>query len=510
MLEEKLVEKPAMEGIEDLRPTPPGSARTWTWGVFAQAWATMMVNSGTFSSGAALLSLGLSVPETLLAQSCGAVILLAGLILNASAGVKYGIPFPVFARSSFGSGGAHFCTLSRGAVAIMWLSFQCWQGVLGIHAALGQVVGRARLRSWGRLGEHLDVAKLVILLLYLGLHAVLIQLGPAKLKRCISSVLPFMVMGILGIAVWAAFLCPVQEALVAAEESTPESIGSKSIAFFAAMNSSIGTWSTLVLNVCDLSRFSPTQKDQALGQALGVPVPFVATLFIGMWLAGATTVAYGKAVWQIPDCFAHWPSMVSVLAGLVLAAATLLVNVLANIISPINDLMNVAPNHFTYRGCGFFVLILSVAVCPWWTFSGRITFVLNFLSGYAMITGAIAGIFMADYWILRRRQLNVEELYTKTGVNWKALLAVLLGAAPLIPGFVDALIHQGGSAGHLVSPVWGHLYSGFSFLFSWSVAGTSYLLLSLGEFRTLRSKELEFSNIASSSSEYSSPNSNSM
>eukprot|EP00438_Fugacium_kawagutii_P028656 Skav213544 [mRNA] locus=scaffold3239:46777:48284:+ [translate_table: standard] len=113
-----------------------------------------MVNSGTFSSGAALLSLGLSVPETLLAQCLGAALLVLGLTLNAAAGVKrlggswrYGIPFPVFARSSFGSAGAHFCTLSRGAVAIMWLSFMSWQGAVGIYTSLMRLFGSSWLQE---------------------------------------------------------------------------------------------------------------------------------------------------------------------------------------------------------------------------------------------------------------------------------------------------------------------------------------------------------------------------
>eukprot|EP00434_Breviolum_minutum_P024596 symbB.v1.2.021722.t2/scaffold1894.1/size98026/1 len=389
-IKEELMDKPAMEGLEDLEPTPATpELRTWTWTVFAGAWATMMVNAATFSSGAALLSLGLSVYETLLAQTIGALLLVIGLCLNAAAGVKYGIPFPVFARSSFGSAGAHFCTLSRGGVAIMWLSFQAWQGALGIYTSLERVFGSRWLEDWGHLGNNLNVSKLTILILYLALHAVLIHFGPAKLKRWINLVLPVVMLGMLGIAIWAASLASFPEAMEAAEEHRPLEIGSKTDAFMTAVNSSLSSWSTLLLNVCDLSRFSPTQKDQVLGQSMGIPIPFVLTLFSGMWLAGATHVAYGKAVWMIPECFAYWNPVVSVFSGLLLALSTLMVNVLANIISPINDFMNLAPQHFSYRGCGYVVLILSLLVCPWWTFSGKVSFVLNFLTGYAMITGTL-------------------------------------------------------------------------------------------------------------------------
>jgi len=478
MLKEKLMDHQlAMEGLEDLEPTPATpELRTWTWTVFAGAWATMMVNAATFSSGAALLSLGLSVYETLLAQTIGALLLVIGLCLNAAAGVKYGIPFPVFARSSFGSAGAHFCTLSRGGVAIMWLSFQAWQGALGIYTSLERVFGSRWLEDWGHLGNHLNVSKLTILVLYLAVHAVLIHFGPAKLKRCINLVLPVVMLGMLGIAIWAAYLASFSEAMEAAEEHRPLEIGSKTDAFMTAVNSSLSSWSTLLLNVCDLSRFSPTQKDQVLGQSMGIPIPFVLTLFSGIWLAGATQVVYGKAVWMIPECFAYWNPVVSVFSGLLLALSTLMVNVLANIISPINDFMNLAPQHFSYRGCGYVVLILSLLVCPWWTFSGKVSFVLNFLTGYAMITGAIAGVFLADYWILKATILDIKELYSATGVNWKAFLAVFCGAVPCVPGFINALLVHGEDQENLVSPFWAHLYTGGSCLFSLATSGIMYLI----------------------------------
>ncbi|CAE7287348.1 pucI [Symbiodinium natans] len=418
------------------------------------------------------------VPETLAGQAVGAFILAVGLALNAAPGVKYGIPFPVLARSSFGSGGAHFCTLTRGAVAIMWLSFQSWQGALGLYAALVRCVGEEAVHRWGTIDDELDAAKLIIFVVYLLMHAVLIQLGFQKLKRAISWALPSLVIGMGGIAVWAATLSPISEALEAAEEKGVDHIdGSNVVAFLSAVNSSLGSWSTLLLNVCDLSRFSPTQKDQVVGQSVGVPVPFLATLFVGMWVAGATKMAFGTAVWQLPTVFGYWHPVISALGAVVLAVGTLVVNLLANILSPINDIMNLAPKTFTYRGCGFFVLLLSFAVCPWWTFSGKVSFILSFLSGYAMVTGAIAGIFLCDYWILKARILDLQELYSATGVNWRALLSVAVGVAPCFPGFLDAI--HAGDEGHasLVSPFWAHLYSGGSCLVSLAVSGTVFYLL---------------------------------
>ena len=110
---------------------------------------------------------------------------------------------------------------------------------------------------------------------------------------------------------------------------------------------------------------------------MGVLVPFLATLLVGMFVAGATKVAFGSAVWQLPTIFGYWHPVLSVLGALVLAIGTMVVNILANIPSPINDIMNLAPKRFTHRGCGIFVLLLSFAVCPWWTFSGEVSFVFS-------------------------------------------------------------------------------------------------------------------------------------
>eukprot|EP00440_Ansanella_granifera_P039462 gb/GFBE01042810.1/.p1 GENE.gb/GFBE01042810.1/~~gb/GFBE01042810.1/.p1 ORF type:complete len:499 (+),score=82.02 gb/GFBE01042810.1/:1-1497(+) len=468
-----------VDGLEDLEPTPADpSKRAWTWPVFAAAWASMIVNPASFSGGAAILSLGLSVAETVLAQAVAALFLVIGLVLNGWAGTKYGIPFPVFARSSFGTTGAHFCTLTRGAVAIMWLSFQMWQGTLGIFSSLQRTFGIEAIEGWGRLGSELCVVELLIFAGFLLLHAVMVHLGPARLKGVIYVILPALLLGTLGLVIWASSLASVGQALHEAHEQTSiTSQRSHGVAFMTAVNSSISLWSTLLLNVCDLSRFAPTQRDQIVGQALGLPLPFVITGFLGMWIAGATTAAYGTPLWQIPQCFVHWSPALSWVGSMVVAFAILTVNILANILSPINDLMNLAPKRFTFRCCGYLVLVLSALVCPWWTFSSRGNFVLTILNGYGMVTGAIAGVFLTDFWLLRGRRLDVEQLYSgKGGVNWLAMLAVLSGVAPCFPGFVDRFA---GGDGSVAGYSWQVLYEGGSLLLALSISGAVYGLLSV-------------------------------
>lgn len=455
-------------GAEDLEPTAPDSGhRTWTWVVFAQAWASMIINAASLTEGASLLSLGLSVPMALLAQLVASAILVIALVLNGWAGTRHGVPFPVLARSAYGNGGAHFCTLSRGAVAIMWLSFQIWQATLGVFVALQRCFGVDRL-------GHEGVAKGLLFSALLLTHAIVVYLGPARFRGMVKFTLPALSLGLLGVMVWLSSIASLDEAMneIHAEPQTFQ--GSPVFAFLTAVNSSIATWSTLVLNVCDLSRFSPRQSDQALGQALGLPLPFLVTGFAGMWMAGATKNAFGTSSWQIPELFAYWPPAVSLLASVVLAISIIVVNVLANILSPINDLMNLAPQSFSFRCCGYVTLALSAAVCPWWMFSTQNRFVLTFLSGYGMVTGALAGVMLSDYWILRRRHLDMKDLYSgSANVNVRALFATLLGIAPGMPGFVSTLVANRGFS----APFWEHLYHGGSWIVALAISGSAHVAL---------------------------------
>jgi len=403
----------------------------------------------------------------MLAQLVASIILVIALVLNGWAGTRHGVPFPVLARSAFGNAGAHVCTLSRGAVAIMWLSFQIWQATLGVFVALQRCFG---VDSMG----HQGVAKGLLFSAFLLIHAVLVYLGPARFKGLVKFTLPALSLGLLGVMIWASTIADFGEAMheIHAEPQTFQ--GSPVLAFLTAVNSSIATWSTLVLNVCDLSRFSPKQSDQALGQALGLPLPFLITGFAGMWMAGATKNAFGAASWQIPELFAFWSPAVSLLASVVLAISIIVVNVLANILSPINDLMNLAPQSFSFRICGYVTLALSAAVCPWWLFSSQNRFVLTFLSGYGMVTGALAGVLLSDYWILRRQHLDMKELYSgNANINWCALFATLLGIAPGMPGFVSTLVVKHG----FTIPFWEHLYHGGSWLIALAISGSAHVLL---------------------------------
>tara|TARA_B110001452_G_scaffold152802_2_gene127142 strand:+ start:953 stop:2458 length:1506 start_codon:yes stop_codon:yes gene_type:complete len=332
--------------MEDLDPTPV-EFRSWGWRTFAMTWIGMVINPASLAEGAALLSIGLTMGEAAVAHLLGGMILVVVLALNAWPGVKYGIPFPVLARSSFGYVGSQFATLTRGAVAIMWLSFQLWQGALGLFAAGGRVFGEG-FTEWGRIDEYLTLGQLLLLLAFISLHVLAVRLGAARFRSLVYAIAPMQLLGCIAIAVWAASLCSFGDAMraddhVAAEARTSGGALPRPQAWLAAINSSVGTWSTLVLNVADLSRFAPSQRDQIVGQAIGLPLPFGLTGLLGLWVAGASSFAFGEALWQIPQYFERWPPAAALAGAVVLACSILVVNVIANLLSPMNDLLNAAP-----------------------------------------------------------------------------------------------------------------------------------------------------------------------
>lgn len=482
------------EGVEDLQPTlQTAQARNWDWRTFACAWMSMIMQPGSISGGASLLSLGLTVSEASCAHLLGGFILWIFLTLSAWPGVKYGIPFPVVCRSAFGVLGAHFCTLSRGAVAIMWLSFQIWQATLGLHISFGRAFGDTYL-EWARINPTLTLGQLLLLLLFVGCHAIAIAFGVRRFRRLIHIVAPIQLVGFGAIVIWLTTVSPIDEAIAVAnanvsslQEPGSPYANNRILSWLMAINVSVGTWSSLVLNVCDLSRFSPTQRDQSIGQLLGLPLPYGLTGFVGLWAAGATQMAFGKASWQIPEYFDSWATPLALLGSFVLALAILAVNVLANLLSPMNDLLNLAPSTFSLRKCGYACLCLSILVRPWELFASQQTFVLRFLGGYTSVTGAIAGVLLTDFWVLRRCTLRPKQLYAppqlfdrrsatpclarlQHDANWRALLAVLIACAPMVPGFVSTLSSDSaGRAGQLEMA----LYSS-SWFCTLAVSSTSY------------------------------------
>jgi NCS1 family nucleobase:cation symporter-1 len=224
------------------------------------------------------------------------------------------------------------------------------------------------------------------------------------------------------------------------------------VLFPAALTANVGYWATLSLNIPDFTRYAKSQRSQALGQALGLPGTMVLFAFIGVAVTSATIVIFGKAIWDPVELISRIGSpLVIIFGALVVLAAQLTTNMAANVVSPANDFSNLSPKKINYVTGGLITAVIGILMMPWRLYSDAAAYIFTWLIGYSSLMGALGGILIADYWIVRRQNLSVRDLfllngrYTYTnGINWRAIAALLIAVLPVVPGFINAATTPGG------------------------------------------------------------------
>ncbi len=415
---------------EDLAPTP-ARLRTWTLWHVASLWVGMAVCIPTYLLAADMIKAGMSVAQAILTVALGNVVVLLPMILNAHAGTAYGIPFPVFARASFGVRGANLAAVARALVACGWFGIQTWIGGGSIYAILGAMgmTGGAPLPV-------LDINGLELLCFtaFWAINVYFIARGMESIKWLEALAAPVLLAGGTALLVWAWTTHGGGELL-----SRPGLEGAAWWStFWPFLTAMVGFWATLALNIPDFSRYVRSQRDQILGQTIGLPTTMTYFSFIGAAVSSAT------GTWDPNTLIASFSSPVVVALGLLgLAIATLSTNIAANVVSPANDFANLAPSKITYKLGGYITAALGFAIMPW-----KLTnnYVFGWLNGYGALLGPIGGILVADYWIVRKRVLVVDDLYRRGGVyeydrgwNRSAVVALVVGILPNLPGFLHAV-----------------------------------------------------------------------
>lgn len=415
---------------EDLAPTPP-ARRTWSLWHVASLWVGMAVCIPTYLLAADMIKVGMSVGQAIFTVALGNLIVLVPMILNAHAGTKYGIPFPVFARASFGVRGANLPAIARALVACGWFGIQTWIGAGSLTAIL--------VRLGISAGQPIPVLgicglEFVSFVVFWAINIFFIWRGMESIKWLESLAAPVLLVGGIALLGWAWATKGV------GEQFAREGLRGDAFltAFWPFLTAMVGFWATLALNIPDFSRYCRSQKDQIVGQTLGLPTTMALFSFIGAAVTSAT------GVWDPTDVIASFSSPIVVLVGLfVLAIATLSTNIAANVVSPANDFSNVAPRRISYKLGGYITAGIGMAILPWKLMNN---YVFGWLNGYGALLGPIGGILVCDYWILRRRALVVEDLYRRGGAyeyvrGWNpwAIAALAVGVAPNVPGFLAAV-----------------------------------------------------------------------
>ncbi len=426
----------------DLAPVPP-ERRTWNLWTIAALWVGMAICITTYTLASGLIAQGMNWWQATLTVFLGNVIVLIPMTLNAHPGTAYGVPFPVLLRSSFGTLGANIPALMRALVACGWFGIQTWVGGAAIYATSAVIFGfdPATKVNLPLLG--ISTGELVSFLLFWALNIVIILRGMDSIKWLEIWSAPFLLLTGLGLLVWAVTAAKGWGPMLAQPSKFQTSAEFWPV-FAAGLTAMVGYWATLSLNIPDFSRYARSQRDQVLGQALGLPLSMTFYSFLGIAVTSATVVVFGEAIWDPVKLMAKFNSPVlSVLALVTLAVATLSTNLAANVVSPANDFSNLAPRRISFRTGSLITGVVGILMCPWKLYNDPTGYIFTWLIGYSALLGPIGGIMIADYFVHRRKQLNVAALYDSqgeyrftNGFSFVGVAALVLAVLPNLPGFL--------------------------------------------------------------------------
>ena len=456
----------------DLAPTPTGR-RTWTTYNFAALWIAMAHCIPTYLLAGGLIAVGMNWWQALLTIGLGNLIVLIPILLNAHPGTKYGIPFPVLARSSFGTVGANVPALLRAVVACGWFGIQTYIGgeavrtfLVAAWPAFDQVGGGAMILGLG-------IPSAITFMIFWSINILIVLVGMNAVRVFENWSAPL----ILLMGVWLLIWMVSRAGGLGPMFDRPSSFATNADfwkVFVPSLTGMIGFWATLSLNIPDFTRFGRGQREQMLGQVLGLPTTMIAFSMMAVIITSAAeTILKGsdpKTLWDPVVVLAQITSskapagldapllasegtriVVAVLSLFGVAVATISTNIAANVISPANDFANLAPRHISFKMGGVITGVVGILIMPWKLLASADTYIFDWLVGYSALLGPIAGIMIADYWILRRKELDVPDLYRTTGryagTNWVAMVALLAGIAPNVPGFLHSVHVLGGEPG---------------------------------------------------------------
>ncbi len=430
---------------DDLAPVPE-SGRTWSMWSIAALWVGMAICITTYTLASSLIEQGMNWQQAVLTIFLGNLIVLIPMTLNAHPGTAYGIPFPVLIRSSFGTLGSNIPALMRALVACGWFGIQTWIGGAAIYAMAAIIFGFDPTHKTVLPVIGISGGEFLCFLLFWAINLFVIIRGMDSIKWLEVFAAPFLIATGLGLLCWA-YLAAKGWGPIFAQPSKFHSLGAFWPAFAAGLTAMVGYWATLSLNIPDFSRFARSQRDQIAGQALGLPLSMTFYAFIGVAVTSATVVVFGKAIWDPVQLMQRFHSPVlSVLALITLAIATLSTNIAANVVSPANDFSNLAPRLINFKTGGIITGIIGILMFPWKLYADPSGYIFTWLIGYSALLGPIGGIMIADYFVYRKRQLVVEDLYRPDGryrysggFSGVAIAALVLSVLPNIPGFLATI-----------------------------------------------------------------------
>jgi NCS1 family nucleobase:cation symporter-1 len=458
----------------DLAPTPL-ARRTWSTYHIAALWIGMSVVITTYTLASGLMQQGMNWWQAMLTILLGNTIVLLPMILNAHAGTKYGVSFPVLCRASFGVKGANVPAILRALVACGWFGIQTWIGALALNTLIATV-----WQPWNGIGAGIWISFAAFWLVQVWI----ILNGLEGIKKLEGWSAPLLLAGGALLLGWAI----VRGGGLGYILEQSSRLQQRSVPFWqlfpAAVTANVGYWATLSLNIPDFTRYARSQRSQALGQILGLPATMTAFAFIGVAVTSATIVLFGEAIWDPVMLIARIGSpLVVVFGALIIMLAQLTTNMAANVVSPANDFSSLAPKRISYVTGGLITAAIGIVMMPWKLYADASAYIFTWLIGYSSLMGAIGGILIADYWAIRKRHLSLDDLFKvggryayNGGVNPRALVVLAASILPVVPGFLRAAFTAGGQVAN--PTIWDSLYT-----YAWFVTFSLSFALYVATFR---------------------------
>jgi len=415
----------------DLAPAT-AERRHWNTYNYAALWVSMSVNILTYMLAASLIQGGMNWRQAVATVFIGNSIVLVPMLLNSHPGARYGIPFPVLARASFGVLGANVAAVLRALVACGWFGIQTWIGGEAVSTLISVLAP-----GWA----HFTYGPAICFFAFWLINLAVILKGIEYIRFLQGISAPILLAVGLLLLAWAYHAAGGFGPMLSAPSrfaTFPDFLKF----LIPALNGTVGFWATVSLNIPDFTRFARSQREQMIGQALGLPTTMTLYSLIGILVTSATVVIYGKAIWDPVQLLSRFHSPIAVIISLLaILLATLNVNIGANVVSPANDFSNLWPRKISFRTGGVITCFMGIALMPWKLLADYKTFILGWLGGYAAFLGPVAGIMICDYFLIRRRMLLLDDLYLRNGAyeyssgfNWRALIALAAGAGTALIG----------------------------------------------------------------------------
>lgn len=431
---------------DDLLPVAK-AARTWTWYHYAAVWIGMVMCIPSYTLAAGLIDQGMSPWQAVSTVLLGNLIVLVPMLLIGHAGARYGIPYAVLVRSSFGTQGAKVPALLRAIVACGWYGIQTWFGGLAIYTLVNILSGDA-LKGAALPWFGIDAGQLGCFVAFWLLQLYFVVHGTESIRWLESISAPIKIVICILVVMWALNATGGFSHIMS-EPSQFEPGGKKEgqfwQIFWPSLTAMVGFWATLALNIPDFTRFARSQKDQLIGQSIGLPIPMALLALMSVIVTAATVVLFGKAIWDPVELAGRFPGFAVLLALFFLTLDTMCCNLAANLVGPAYDFSNLSPRRISYRTGALITAGIGLIAMPWKILASTEGYIFTWLIGYSALLGPVAGIMLVDYFLIRRTNLNAQDLFRhdgqygySSGYHWPAFAALILGVLPNLPGFLKA------------------------------------------------------------------------